>query len=352
MATVIIGVDIAKNVFQIHGIDGNGTATLRRKLRRDGMVPFFQGVPRDCLIAMEACGSAHHWGRCLQAMGHRVKLLPPHKVKAYVAPGKKNDANDAAAIAEAASRPHIQDVPIKSVKQQSLLMLHASREMLIRQRTMSVNALRTHLAELGIIAPRGIEKVEDLINTLENDDLPDLVRQALRPLARQIEALTEASNVMEKQIRDQAKEDEICRLLIAIPGIGPMTASLLVGLVPNISVFPSARRFASWLGLTPRQNSTGGKTRLGGISKTGNTALRCRLVLGATSLLKLAAQKAPPPQLAWATALLKRKCPRLASVALANKMARVVWAVLTRKMQFAPECWSNPVSMGMPEVAI
>lgn len=274
-------------------------------------------------------------------MGFQVRLLPPHKVKAYVAPGKKNDANDAAAIAEAASRPQIQPVAVKSAAQQAILALHASRDLLVRQRTALVNALRTHLAEFGHVAPKGIGKLSELRTVLEKAELPDPLRVALRPLTEQAGQLDGEIDSLTKAITEHARTNDRSRLLDGIPGIGAITASLLEASVTDMRSFPTARHFAAWLGLVPRQNSSGGKTRLGRISKTGNVGLRCHLVLGATSLLRLAASKAPPPNLAWAAELLKHKSYRLVSVALANKMARIVWALLTTGEVFDPERWSG-----------
>ena len=343
MSTVLIGIDLAKSVFQFHGLDAQGKVTLRKHVNRKDFLPFFERMPPGCHVAMEACGTAHHWGRRLQEMGHRVTLLPAHRVKAYVAPGKKNDANDAAAIAEAASRPHIQPIPVKSIEQQAVLALHSSRDLLVRQRTALVNALRGHLAEFGYVAPKGIEKLPQLLRILETEPLPDPFGSALRPVAEQIARLGKEIDTLTQAIAAHAKANPLCRVLGGIPGIGPITASRLVATVPDMRIFPSARHFAAWLGLCPRQNSSGGKAKLGRISKTGNVALRCLLVLGATSLLKLAGGKTPPPGLAWASDLLKRKNYRLASVAMANKMARVVWAVMTSGKIFDPHrwCYSN-----------
>ncbi len=341
MSSLIIGIDLAKSIFQIHGIDGRGQVVVRRKLRRSELLPFLASHPKeDSLIAMEACASAHHWGRLLREMGYKVVLLPPHHVKPFVAPGKKNDANDAAAIAEAAIRPHIHAVPIKSEEQQAVLMQHSCRALLVRQRTMLVNALRTHLAEFGLIAPKGIENVDRLVDAMTEAVLPEVARHVLDMLVQQINDLDTQIDDLHKRIQDHAKSQSLCRLLTGIPGIGPVTASLLVASVPDINVFASARHFAAWLGLVPRQNSSGGKSRLGGISKTGNVDLRCHLVLGSTSLLAVARKNSPPPMLAWVCALLKRKSSaRLVSVAIANKLARIVWAVLKTGTAFEPNRW-------------
>jgi len=341
MYSLIIGIDLAKSVFQVHGIDGRGHVMVRRKLKRSELLPFLETQPKEgSLIAMEACASAHYWGRELSKLGFELVLLPPHQVKPFVAPGKKNDANDAAAIAEAATRPHIHAVPIKSEDQQAILVLHSCRTMLVRQRTMLVNALRTHLAEFGLIAPKGIENVGRLVEAMKEATLPDMARQVLDMMARQIHELDSQIDDLLKRIQDHAKSQSLCRLLTSIPGIGPITASELVASIPDISLFASARHFAAYLGLVPRQNSSGGKSRLGGISKTGNVQLRCHLVLGATSLLALARKKSPPPMLGWIGALLKRKSSaRLVSVAIANKLARIVWAVLKSGTVFEMDRW-------------
>jgi transposase len=353
MSTVLIGIDLAKNVFQVHGLDEQGKVTVRKRLNRGSLVDFIKSLPAGCVIAMEACGSAHHWGRVFQEMGYQVRLLPPHKVKAYVAPGKKNDANDAAAIAEAASRPQIQPVAVKSVEQQAVLALHSSRDLLVRQKTALVNALRSHLAEFGHVAAKGIEKLPALLAILATADLPDLLRLALRSLTEQMDQLDKGIDTLTKAISEHAKASARCRLLDEIPGIGALTASLLEATVPDMRCFPTARHFSAWLGLVPRQNSSGGKTRLGRIVKTGNVALRSHLVLGATSLLRLAASKAPPPWLAWASRLLKHKSYRLVSIALANKMARSIWALLTTGEVFDRKRWSGTgAELPQPQAAV
>jgi transposase len=278
---------------------------------------------------MEACGSAHHWARRLSALGHDVRMIAPTRVKAYVQRGKKNDANDAAAIAEAVSRPHMEFVPVKTEGQQGVLMVHRSRDLLVRQRTMLINALRAHLAEFGIVAAKGRGKVKGLVDALDDAEIPALARTALRQIAEQIDACGERIEALEKEIVGWHKTDEASRNLATIPGIGPITASALAASVPDASVFENGRKLAAWLGLVPRQNSTGGKDRLGRITKTGDSYLRRLLVIGATSVLRYARDKAPG-KAEWLKALLERKSPRLASVALANKMARIAWSVLAR----------------------
>jgi transposase len=328
MAIVTIGLDLAKTVFQIHGVDESGRAVLRRQLRRGEVEDFFRSLP-PCRVGMEACGSAHHWARRLSALGHDVRMIAPTRVKAYVQRGKKNDANDAAAIAEAVSRPHMEFVPVKTEGQQGVLMVHRSRDLLVRQRTMLINALRAHLAEFGIVAAKGRGKVKGLVDALDDAEIPALARTALRQIAEQIDACGERIEALEKEIVGWHKTDEASRNLATIPGIGPITASALAASVPDASVFENGRKLAAWLGLVPRQNSTGGKDRLGRITKTGDSYLRRLLVIGATSVLRYARDKAPG-KAEWLKALLERKSPRLASVALANKMARIAWSVLAR----------------------
>ena len=328
MAIVTIGLDLAKLVFQVHGVDDTGQAVVRRQLRRAEVETFFQKLP-PCLVGMEACGSAHHWARRISALGHEVRLIAPTRVKAYVQRGKKNDANDAAAIAEAVTRPHMTFVPSKSEGQQGVLMLHRSRDLLVRQRTMLINALRGHLAEFGIVAAQGACKIKALIDGLDSAAIPGLARAALRQLAVQIDACSQGVEALEGQIVAWHKTNEASRNLATIPGIGPITASALAASVPDPSVFKCGRKLAAWLGLVPRQNSTGGKDRLSGITKAGDSYLRRLLVLGATSVIRTTRDKAPG-QGEWLKTLLGRKSPRLASVALANKMARIAWAVLTR----------------------
>ena len=263
------------------------------------------------------------------ALGHQVRLIPATRVKAYVQRGKKNDATDAAAIAEAVTRPHMAFVPVKSEGQQAVLMLHRTRDLLVRQRTMLINALRAHLAEFGIIAGQGRRKAMDLIAILDDMAIPDLAKAALRELAGQIESGDRRIAAMEKEILSWHKADEPSCNLATIPGIGPITASILSATVPDPSLFKNGRQFAAWLGLVPRQNSSGGKDRLGGITKAGDRTIRRLLVSGATAVIRYARTKAPG-EAGWLKALLDRKPAKVVTVALANKMARIAWAVLNR----------------------
>ena len=323
-----IGLDLAKNVLQVHGIDAAGRVVLRRKLRRAAVLEFFAALP-SALVGMEACGGAHYWARELTRLGHTVRLMPPAYVKAYVKRGK-TDAADAEAICEAVTRPTMRFVPAKTEVQQAGLVELKVRDMLVRQRTQTINALRSHLAEYGIIAAHG-RKVAELIALVRDDDdvrLPDLAREALRELVAQIEALQERVTRLDGRMVRHARENEVTRRLATIPGIGVVSATALAGLVPDPHGFASARHFAAWLGLTPKPHSSGGKERLGRISKQGNSMLRRLLVLGATTRLRHA--KRNPVSEEWATRLLARRPFKVAAVALANKMARIAWALLAR----------------------
>jgi transposase len=326
-----IGLDIAKLVFQVHGVDGSGSVVLRRQLRRSEVLAFFGGLA-PCLIGMEACASAHYWARQLIALGHQVRLLPPAHVKPYVKRGKKNDAADAAAICEAVTRPHMQFVPVKTEAQQAVLMLHRTRDLLVRQRTMLICALRGHLAEFGIVAAQGKGSFTKLVAGLDGETgaaLPAPALEALKLIAAQIDDGNEKIEALEKAIVVEHRSSKAGQLLASIPGIGPIIASAIAASVPDASVFKTGRQFAAWLGLVPRQNSTGGKERLGSITKTGDRYLRRLLVIGATGLVRYK-RKNIPGGLDWVTRLLDKKPVRLVTVALANKMARIAWAVLVR----------------------
>lgn len=333
MQITTIGLDIAKNVFQVHGIDGEGQVMLRRKVRRDQLLALFVGL-EPCLIGMEACATAHHWARELTALGHEVKLMPPAYVKAYVK-RNKNDAADAEAICEAVRRPTMRFVAVKSVDAQSILMLHRARHLLVRQRTAQVSAMRAHLAEYGIIAPKGRSHVRGLIEALDSGEarLPVIARQVLILIARMIESLSEQIRKIEIELMAWHRTNQTCRRLETIPGIGFITATALAATVVDAKVFRSGRQFAAWLGLVPRQNSTGGKERMGGISKMGDRYLRHLLVVGATAIVRYTRRKATAVSV-WANQLLERKPARLVTVAVANKMARIAWAVMAREENY------------------
>jgi transposase len=324
-----IGLDLAKNVFQVHGVDDAGQVVLRRKLRRSDVEAFFRQLPL-VTIGMEACGGAYHWARVLEGLGHRVRLMPPAYVKPYVKRGK-TDAADAEAICEAVTRPTMRFVPAKTEAQQAAGTELKVRQMLVQQRTRTVNALRGHLAEFGVIAAKGMGKVADLIAMLHDVDdrrLPSAAREALLELAGQIEALEERIGRLETGMIRRSRTDETARRLATIPGIGAITAIAPQAMVPDPKGFQSGRHFAASLGLTPRAHSSGGKERLGRISKQGNATLRSLLVLGATARLRYA--KRAPEGTDWPTRLLARRPFKVAAVALANKMARIAWALLAK----------------------
>ena len=329
----VVGLDLAKTVFQVHGVAADGTVVVRRQLRRGQVLAFFQSIG-PCLIGIEACASAHHWARELMAIGHEVRLMPPAYVKAYVKRGK-TDAADAEAIAEAVTRPTMRFVAVKSKVQQAVLMLHKTRDLLVRQRTMLINALRGHLGEYGLTAPQGPAGVQAALKALREEvqDLPDLARAALGGLAEQLEHLGEEIGRLERRILDWHRQDETSRRLATIPGIGPITASAMAASAPDPSLFRSGRQFAAWLGLTPRANSSGGKDRQGGISKMGDSYLRRLLVVGATAVLRMARQQRRE---GWVGNLLERKKPKVAAVALANKTARIAWTLMARQEDYKP----------------
>ena len=330
MSITMIGLDTAKAVFQVHAVDAAGQVVTRRKLRRNELIAFFE-KQAACTVVLEACGAAHHWARVLTGLGHDVKLIAPEAVRPFVKKGKKNDAADAAAICEAASRPGMRFVPIKSPEQQGILALHSARTLLVKQQTMLANAIRGMAAEFGLTVPLGMGKLGELMALVDADEaVPERGRRALSALFDQCSALDESIETFEAEIVAHARHDDTARRLATIPGIGPITASLIAATVADISVFQSARHFAAWLGLVPRQHSTGGKIRLGRITKTGNREIRRLLVLGATSMVYRAPQWNSAAGV-WTRAILERRPVRLVTVALANKMARIAWAVMTRK---------------------
>jgi len=329
MSITMIGLDTAKAVFQVHAVDAAGQVVTRRKLRRNELIAFFE-KQAACTVVMEACGAAHHWARVLTGLGHDVKLIAPEAVRPFVKKGKKNDAADAAAICEAASRPGVRFVPIKSPEQQGILALHSARTLLVKQQTMLANAIRGMAAEFGLTVPLGMGKLGELMALVDADEaVPERGRQALSALFDQCSALDESIETFEAEIVAHARHDDTARRLATIPGIGPITASLIAATVADIGVFQSARHFAAWLGLVPRQHSTGGKIRLGRITKTGNREIRRLLVLGATSMVYRAPQWNSAAGV-WTRAILERRPVRLVTVALANKMARIAWALMTR----------------------
>jgi transposase len=326
-AVTTVGLDLAKHTFQAHAVDGAGRVVITKAIRRKDVIGFFAALPR-CLVGLEACGSAHHWARTLTALGHDVRLMPPAYVKAYVR-RQKNDAADAAAICEAVTRPSMRFVAIRSVANQAVLMRHRVRELLVGQRTQLFNALRGHLSEIGIIAPQGANHARGLAVLLAspNEAIPAPVRAALLPLVGQLTTLDAEIERADREIKTLAVADDIARRLMTIPGIGPVTASAIAASVQDPAAFASGREFAAFLGLVPRQNSTGGKERLGRISKMGNRYLRKLLVVGAHAVLHHRKGHNDALRI-WACQLLEAKPFKLVAVALANKLARIVFAVL------------------------
>ena len=319
-----IGLDIAKSVFQVHGVDVDGAVVIRKRVSRAKVLEFFAALP-CCLVGIEACPSAHHWSRQLSALGHTVKLMPPSYVKAYLK-RSKNDANDAAAICEAVTRPSMRFVPTKSEQQQSGLMLHRSRQLLVRQRTMLSNAIRGHMAELGIISAKGRHGTSELLRIIaneEDDRITAVARFCLDALARQYVALAAEIGAIEKHIHAWHRSCEESRRLEEIPGIGPIVATALVAEVGDWKAFSSGRNLAAWIGLVPRQHSTGGRERLGGISKQGNRYLRWLLVTGAMAVIRYARQRGT--KRLWLARIMERRPVKVAAVALANKIARMAW---------------------------
>lgn len=322
-----IGLDLAKHVFRVHGVDEHGIVVIQRRLRRGEVMKFFRRL-EPAVIGMEACSTSHYWARELRALGHEVRLMPAQYLKAYVK-RQKNDVADAAAICEAASRPSMRFVPMKTAEQQAALMLHRARDLLVRQRTMLINALRGHLAEFGIIEARGPSKVASLVTLIESGDarVPELARRALLPLIAQLRASETQIDALDAAILNWHQASDTSRRLATIPGVGPIIASALAASVPEPSAFATGRQFAAWLGLVPRQSSTGGKPRLGRISKQGDANLRRLLIAGAQTVLRWAR---PGKSSTWIIALLGRRPRKVAAVTLANKMARIAWALMAR----------------------
>ena len=325
-----IGLDIAKSVFQVHGVDVAGAVVIRKRVSRAKVLEYFGELP-CCLVGIEACPSAHHWGRELQALGHKVRLIPPSYVKAYLK-RSKNDANDAAAICEAVTRPSMRFVPIKTKEQQSALMLHRTRQLLVRQRTMLSNALRGHLAELGIVSAKGRNGTAELFRIIADradSRVSPAVRGILEVLTRQHSAIGTEIASIDKSIMALHRGCEASRRLAEIPGIGPIGATALVAEIGDWNTFSSGRSLAAWIGLVPKQHSTGGKDRLGSITKQGNRYLRWLLVVGAMAVIRYA-RKHGTEKRPWLGRLMERRPTKVAAVALANKIARIAWAIMVR----------------------
>jgi len=335
-----IGLDIAKSVFQVHGVDAAGQAIIRRQLKRRYVLAFFQKLP-PCLVGIEACASSHHWSRELKALGHTVRLMPPAYVKPYVK-RQKNDAADAEAICEAVTRANMRFVATKTPEQQSCLMLHRTRHLFIRQQTAVINAIRAHLAELGIEAPVGRNGVEELLNIVADPSdkrVPEVARMCLAALGAQLHRIKEQILAFDRMITAWHRSNEVSRRLDAVPGVGPMLATALVASIADPKAFRSGRNFSAWIGLVPKQHSSGGKDRLGSISKQGDRYLRSLFTAGALAVIRYAkingAKHRP-----WLTALLARRPTKVAAIALANKIARMVWAMMARG-----ERYKEPVAL-------
>ena len=330
MQTSTIGLDLAKTVFQVHGIDANEKVVVRKQLRRSQVMAFFETLP-PCLVGMEACATAHYWARELIKLGHTVRLMPASYVKAYVK-RSKNDAADAAAICEAVTRPSMRFVPVKTAESQAALMLHRSRDLLVRQRTQLINALRAHLAEIGLVAATGVDGLKSLLAIIreagETRQLPGPMRQALQSLVDQLAALQAQIGQLERSIHAQHRASDVSRRLETIPGIGVIGATAIAATVTEPGAFKSGRELAAWIGLVPRQHSTGGKHTLGSISKQGDRYLRRLLIVGATAVIRHA--RAHPDKHPWIMKLLAKMPAKKVAVALANKTARIAWAILAK----------------------
>ena len=333
-----IGLDIAKNVFQVHGVDEKGKVVVCRQLRRGQVLKYFAKLP-PCLIGMEACATAHHWARELRKLGHEVRLMPARYVKAYVK-RNKNDAADAEAICEAVTRPTMRFVPIKTEEQQSVLMIHRTRDLFVRQRNALINAIRAHLAEFGIVAGvgrNGVDKLLTLIAEGKDERVPPEARTCLLALAAQLDLIKRQISEADRRILAWHRSNCMSKQLEAIPGIGPLGASALVTSIPDPHIFRSGRDVSAWIGIVPKQNSSGGKERLGSISKAGNRYLRKLLIVGALSVIKRAKQLGYT-HYPWLTKLMERRSVKVAAVALANKNARTAWAMMARNESYrAPQ---------------
>lgn len=320
----LVGLDIAKSVFQVHAADRNGKPIFRKKLKRDEVEPFFRALP-PCQVGLEACPGGHHWARTLRRLGHDVRLLPAQYVRPYVKTNK-NDAADAEAICEAMTRPTMRFVPIKEEKQQEILVLHRVREMLLRQRTQLINGIRGHLTEFGIVGPQRAHHMRLLIGVIRDQTdnrLPMAARRALLHLVEQLEQVAKKLDTIDKDLVALARQDDACRRLMTIPGVGVVIATAIVAATRDPGDYKSGRHFSAWLGLVPRQSSTGGVDRLGGISKRGNGYLRRLLIHGSRSIMRWRSKS-----WVWLAKLRSRRPANVATVAVANKTARVIWAML------------------------
>lgn len=335
MKVTTVGIDLAKNVFQVHGVDQHGRTVLRKQLRRAQVAVFFANLP-TCLIGMEACGSAHFWARKLQSLGHEVKLMAPQFVKPYVKTNK-NDAADAEAICEAVARPNMRFVPIKNIDQQAVLALHRARQGFVKARTAQSNQIRGLLAEFGIVIPQGLSNVSAKVPDLMEDariELPLPFRLLVQRLLEHLKELDRQVGEIETQIKAWHRDNELSRKLERIPGIGPITASALLATIGDAKCFENGRQLSAWMGLVPAQSSSGGKSNLLSISKRGDTYLRTLLIHGARSVVRVVQGKAGET---WLHKLIGRRNANVAAVALANKNARIVWALLARDRDYQPD---------------
>jgi transposase len=341
MSAAFIGLDLAKSVFQVHGVDLHGKVVVMKRLRRDAVLAFFANLP-PCVVGMEACAGSHFCAREIARLGHTVRLMAPQYVKPYVK-RQKNDRADAEAICETVQRPSMRFVAVKSEEQQSTLAIHRVRETLVAQKTQLINALRAHLAEFGIVAPQGAGKVSQLtavLADLEDTRVPALARSVLQGLVDQLRDTERRVDDLDARLAEQAQEDKVCQRLMTVPGIGPITATALAATIGDATVFESGRHLAAWLGLVPRQHWGGGKERLGSISKAGDGYLRRMLVNGARAVMRWQGTKSP-----WLAGLLKRRPFNVAVVALANKLARIVWVVMARGEEYRkPGAASEPAA--------
>lgn len=325
-----IGLDTAKSVFQVHGVAADGEVVIRKQLKRRQVLGFF-GKLNPCLIGLEACSAAHHWSRELSRLGHTVRLIPPRYVKPYVK-SQKNDATDAEAICEAVMRPNMRFVATKSREQQALLMLHRTRHLMVRQRTATINAIRAHLTEFGIVAGIGRHGVEALLKIIadENDErVPAVARDCLLALGRHLERIKRQIRDFDAKIMAAHRSNELSRRLEAIPGVGPRVATALVASIADPSAFRSGRQMAAWIGLVPKQKSSGGKDKLGGVTKAGDRYLRSMLMIGALSVIKRVKQLGYTRR-PWLAELMSRRPVKVAAIALANKIIRMAWAMMVR----------------------
>ncbi len=346
MKITTIGIDLAKVVFQIHGVDEHGKVAVRKQLKRAEMSTYFANM-EPCLIGMEACGSAHHWARKLESYGHTVRLMAPQFVKPYVKTNK-NDMADAEAICEAVGRPNMRFVAMKTVEQQAILSVHRARQGFVKARTAQANQIRGLLSEFGIVIPQGIrsitKQVPEILEDGENG-LPGTMRNLIERLTDNLKEMDRQAKELEAQIQQWHREHEASRKLAEIPGLGPITASAIVATVGDAREFKNGRQLAAWMGLVPKQNSSGGKQTLLGISKRGDTYLRTLMIHGARAVIRVAESKAEPES--WMRKLMGRRNNNVAAVALANKNARIVWALLAHDRMFRPDYTPTAVAAGM-----